>query len=45
MLSGLGSLGFDSFTRQYKRREDDFAIQPAKPFTAVNQLFNVELQT
>jgi hypothetical protein len=45
VLSRLGSFGFDSLARQYERREDDFAIQQAESFTAVNQLFNVELQT
>ncbi len=42
VLSCLGSLGLDCLTRQDERREDDFAIQSAKPFTAVNQLFNAE---
>jgi hypothetical protein len=45
VLSRLGPLSLDSLAWQYERSEDDFAIQPAEPFTAVNQLFNVELQT
>jgi len=45
VLSGLGSFRLDSFAWQYKRGEDDLAIQPAQPFTAIDQLFNVELQT
>jgi hypothetical protein len=45
VLPRLRPLGLDGLTRQYKWREDDLAIQPAQPFTAINQLFNVELQT
>jgi len=45
VLPRLRPLSLDGLTRQYKRREDDLAIQPAQPLTAINQLFNVELQT
>jgi hypothetical protein len=45
VLARLSPLRFDGLTRQYKWREDNLAIQPAQPFTAINQFFNVELQT
>ncbi len=43
--AGFGAFGFDGFTWQNERREDDFAIETAEAFTAVDQFFNVELQT
>jgi hypothetical protein len=43
--AGFAPFGFDGFTRQNERREDDFTIQTAEAFAAVDQFFNVELQT
>jgi len=43
--AGVDPFGFDGFTRKYKRREYDFAIETAEAFAAVYEFFNVELQT
>ena len=43
--AGVDPFGFDRFTWENKRREDDFAIESAEAFAAVDQFFNVELQT
>jgi hypothetical protein len=45
VLAGFGSFRLNDFARQHERGEDNLALDAAQSVAAVDQFFNLQVQT